>query len=399
MGRVLLLLGIFRLFTSTERGYNNLVAGAAFSSRHFSTNIVLSPETEDGFFDSYKLGAPRVIIGSEEESSNSSRDDDRSRPETAVRMWYHGRSKEMQLQNPKLPPISTGRIGSASWDPEGEKWIKHGVVLDLNHSNRQAFDSAHIGMGSIVVDPRNGGYRMYYHGGNHEETLIQEYMDRKLPQALQEATIRGMKMRIGMATSPDGVVWKRVVDGDDPTGACLVPTDWKTCSSTQNDQEELYCGWPEVVQVSTNRYHMYYTTMLKKSKEKCISLAVSEDGFQWTKQGVCIRPAVKGLDQGGCARCCVVRDAVFDTANREWKDLDQWKLYYEGVAEDGKHRILMAESSNGEKWEKAGIIALDVGADEDWDCAGVSSPHIIRCVVCFVPMNRMDSCGSWIYGY
>ena len=53
-------------------------------------------------------------------------------------------------------------------------------------------------------------------------------------------------------------------------------------------------------------------------------------------------------------------------------------MYYEGVSsQDGKHRILMAESNDGRTWTKTGL-ALDVGEEGAWDCNGVSSPHCIR---------------------
>merc|ERR1712157_647641 len=93
-----------------------------------------------------------------------------------------------------------------------------------------------------------------------EETSISDYIKGDFPD--MEAKIKGMKMRIGVAVSQDGETWGRV-EGDDPTGACMVPYDKNDPEAsamykgmkdeyTGNElidmlEEELYVGWPEVV--------------------------------------------------------------------------------------------------------------------------------------------------------
>ena len=202
----------------------------------------------------------------------------------------------------------------------------------------------------------------------------------KAPDSMQDAKIKGMKMKIGVAVSQDGISWGRV-EGDDPSGACMVPYDPKDPNQESSKMEqELYCGWPEVVvtpEASEKAFTMYYSTMLRDSKEKCIAYAKSEDGFRWFKQGVCLRPDEEELDAGGCARCAVVKDAEFD--GKSWHEKDSWTMYYEGVSKDGKHRIMKAESVNGSTWTKLGL-AFDVGPPGSWDGEGVGSPHIIRYV-------------------
>ena len=146
--------------------------------------------------------------------------------------------------------------------------------------------------------------------------------------------------------------------------------------------EELYCAWPEVAvdlkAGASGEFLMYYSTMLKESKDKAIGLATSPDGFRWTKQGICLRPDSEGLDSAGIARCAVVKDAVFDDDLEQWEELNAWKMYYEGVSPlDNKHRIMVAESQDGRAWKKIGV-ALDVGAEGAWDCGGAGAPHIVR---------------------
>lgn len=149
--------------------------------------------------------------------------------------------------------------------------------------------------------------------------------------------------------------------------------------------EELYCGWPEVtVNLSGKKdesFIMYYSTMLVENKVKCIGVAVSPDGFRWVKKGICLMPDAGTLDDAGCARCCVSRNAVFDEHVLSWSESAGFTMFYEGVSsEDNKHRIMKATSKDGFTWEKAGV-ALDIGADpECWDHGGVGSPHILRYV-------------------
>jgi hypothetical protein len=87
------------------------------------------------------------------------------------------------------------------------------------------------------------------------------------------------------------------------------------------------------------------------------------------------------LDAKGCARCCVVTNAIYDKSTQQWTDVPQsWKMFYEGVSPlDDKHRIFEAESNDLFTWTKRGL-ALDVGEDGAWDAKGVSSPHCIRYV-------------------
>ena len=210
------------------------------------------------------------------------------------------------------------------------------------------------------------------------------------------------------------------MEGDDPTGAIMAPYDksdpnqrWMSAEAGYRDddnsllylEEELYVGWPEVVVhhigddasnvLSVNSFansakgasdkkppafYMYYSTMLKDCKTKAIGCAVSEDGFRWFKRGTCLRPDEEGMDAGGCARCTVIRNANFNGEKSIWEDAPGWTMYYEGVnPEDGKHRVMAAESADGRNWEKLGVV-LDVGNEDEggWDFNGVGSPHMLR---------------------
>ena len=318
------------------------------------------------------------------------------------------RSKELNADK-TLPPLSTGRIGRAT-SRNGLHWVKDtigsrsedipGVSMGLNKESWWGFDTAHCGLGSVLLPMstpavlmEGGVYLKYYFGGSNDMSPISDFItttSSSLPNdsSMKDVTIKGMKMKIGVAVSQDGITWGRV-EGDDPSGACVVPFDKNDRNQQQQQpkdgnnnplEEELYCAWPEVV-VATQKqkaFSMYYSVMLKDNKQKCIALAQSPDGFRWNKEGVCLRPDEQGLDAGGCARACVVQDAEYDGS--KWKELDSWTMYYEGVSkEDNKHRIMRATSEDGKMWTKQGLV-FDVGCSDEWDSEGVGSPHVVRYV-------------------
>ena len=62
-----------------------------------------------------------------------------------------------------------------------------------------------------------------------------------------------------------------------------------------------------------------------------------------------------------------------------WEEEKGWMMFYEGVSsEDGKHRILAAESDDLKTWNKLGLVMNCGESDDAWDARGVGSPHVIR---------------------
>lgn len=341
-----------------------------------ANNVVLEPSYGQAeAFDNLKIGNARVH---RYEAGGDT---------TEYVMWYHGRSTDLDTES--LPPLSSGRIGRAIsrnglvWEKDTECSASEdmgGVSLGLNRESWWGFDTSHCGLGNVLlpmqtpaVVAEGGVYLMYYFGGTNDEYPIVDYMkSTNVPEKMKDAKIQGMQMRIGVALSQDGITWGRV-EGDDPTGACVVP-----------DDDELYCAWPEVIvddKAKTDNFRMYYSTMTSDTKEKAIGFAISQDGFRWEKKGICLRPSPttdteESFDVGGCARCCVVQDAAFEESTATWTTVpESWRMYYEGVDSDNVHRILMAHSSDGKSWKKLGV-ALDVG--DEWDQNGVGSPHCVR---------------------
>jgi hypothetical protein len=353
-----------------------------------SNNVVLAPSRDDpAAFDSFAIGSPRVHRYTREGS-----DDD-----AEYVMWYEGRSVGLPSK------MSTGRIGRAT-SRNGLSWKKDrigsesedmkGVSLGLNKDSWWGFDTAHVGLGNVLLPMSTpavmsdaGVFLMYYHGGSDETTPATDYVQTE--EASSGKKVKGMKTRIGVALSQDGISFGRV-EGDDPTGACIVPFDMadpnqKSDQTNAKLQEELYCAWPEVVlnqpiAGGDANFFMYYSTMTKADKVRCLAQAVSPDGFRWTKTGVCLVPDPEGsYDAGGCERCCVVRDAEYDPTTGSWRELPGWIMYYEGIsAVDGKHRIMEARSKDGAAWTKSGLALAPREEADAWDYAGVRSPHVLR---------------------
>jgi len=112
-------------------------------------NVVLRPSENPEAFDSHKIGAARV--------HRYAKDSDDTEAEYI--MWYHGRTMDFDSEN-KLPPLSTGRIGRAT-SRNGLHWERDevgsasedvtGVALGLNKESWWGFDTAHVGLGQVML--------------------------------------------------------------------------------------------------------------------------------------------------------------------------------------------------------------------------------------------------------
>ena len=233
-----------------------------------NNNVVFRPSADPNAFDSYKIGSARVHRYSEVGS------------DAAYVMWYHGRDADLDASPPHpLPPLSTGRVGRATsrngllWRRDDEGSVdsdKSGTSLGLNVESWYGFDTSHLGLGQVLlpmtspsIRSEGGVYVMYYMGGNHELSDLVSYLpganvdedddDGRTRLVPPDAKLRGMKLRIGAAISQDGITWGRI-EGDDPSGACMVPYDTEDINNVDvsvamDDRtgrryvidEELYC--------------------------------------------------------------------------------------------------------------------------------------------------------------
>jgi len=184
-------------------------------------------------------------------------------------------------------------------------------------------------------------------------------------------TIMGLRMRIGMALSFDGVHWTRF-EGDHHSGALFDV-------GQQGEWDHLFNAWPSVIQHSKNDFRMYYNSFDPSTKRFCIGLARSQDGIKWTKTGKILEGGTgDAFDARGCSRRCVIADP-----NTEGGYL----MYVEGIDSAGRHSIGLYISPDGFKWERTSDKPVLAGSDDEdaWDAGSIGSPWV-------VPINEEGSC-------
>jgi len=108
----------------------------------------------------------------------------------------------------------------------------------------------------------------------------------------------------------DGRNWARI-EGDHHTGALFDvggPGEW----------DAAFIGHPQVVAAGPRDMRMYYHSFDASAGRFKVGLAVSRDGFNWTKQGPVFEGGPAGaFDAAGAAACQVV-SALLHTGNGEW---------------------------------------------------------------------------------
>ena len=281
--------------------------------------------------------------------------------------------------------------------------IEHKDVL-LNYSDK--------------VLTAGGVYTMYYFGGGYDEDDVGRFMGAKEPVG---KNVTGMRLRIGIALSQDGLHWSRL-EGEHPSGCSLD-------LGKAGDFDELMVGWPQVVKHEVEGsersvFRMYYTTIdtstypaaeIQKQTplRYAVGLATSEDGFRWTKLGRTFSGSASSsssssgdksehdasFDAGGVSRRHVIqlskkigisRSSIAAEedgqvlAEGHQSDLDsessssRYTMFYEGVS-GGTHSVGIAKSADGVTWEAMPQPILEPsGNQEDWDGKAVGSPYVVE---------------------
>jgi len=167
------------------------------------------------------------------------------------RMWYSGRDTNF---DPEAIGISTGRVGLAE-STDGITWERLagdeelGSVLDFNTEEWWGYDTVHTMAGDVQIISTDkvrgssavtGGYGvnfMFVSGGDAEEVDMGgvSFGGKTLPEG---TSIKGLRMRIGLALSYDGIHWTRM-EGDHETGAIFDVGE-------DGEFDALMCGWPQV---------------------------------------------------------------------------------------------------------------------------------------------------------
>lgn len=325
-------------------------------------------------------------------------------------MWYSGR----QHGSPAAAGVdvvapSSGSIGVAI-SSDGIHWQRGYDAIEGSRGADAAsdvgrtiapngdwwtFDTCHLAPGDVQVLSNSsvssgvGVYWMFYSGGDFEAVAPPEGMPgaeearRRAAAAGVEGVppgaVEGLRMRPGLAMSQDGRNWARI-EADHHTGALFDV-------GASGEHDELHVNSTQVLAVGPRDMRMYYTCWEPRLLRYVVSMAVSPDGFKWTKKGVVFDPAAAAGGQAdahdalGAASISVVRDV----------DNRQYLMMYEAVAADNRRSVGMAVSKDGTSWKRYGRPVLLPAAAEaeaaggvSWDGGDVGSP-------CAVSM----SAGKW----
>ena len=232
-------------------------------------------------------------------------------------MWYRG-----------VDASNVSRIGLAT-SADGAIWTKDPANPVLDSGDPGGWEEK---INSIVVIKDVATYKMWYAAGDGSATI-----------------------RIGYATSPDGIAWTKH------------PGNPVLDLGTAGTWDEKQVTTPHVIKDGTT-YKMWYTGMDNDSNYG-LGYATSPDGIAWTKYNgnPVLTPGASGAwDHYGVLDPCVLKDG------------STYRMWYFGKPEPSVDSIGYATSSDGIAWTKdANNPVLEPGAEGEWDDIGVAAPSVI----------------------
>jgi predicted GH43/DUF377 family glycosyl hydrolase len=259
------------------------------------------------------------------------------------KVWYAAAGAEAVGDS-----VLRGRIGYAH-SVDGINWTKHGSpspVLDVGDPGQ--WDSRWLDTPAVVRD--DGCYRLYFYGDS----------------------LGAPCSALGLATSPDGVVWTKH-DGNPILSKAEDPLDW----------DGFWIESPAVhYDAQAHSYHMWYTGVgygpgLPHDQSVMIGHATSPDGENWDKEPISEPVLDAGApgswDDGWVATPAVVRIG------------DVFAMWYCGVSiadfvADGEIDTLgvgYAVSPDGIAWTKFDGNPVLSNWDQPADSAGPWAPVVV----------------------
>jgi hypothetical protein len=301
--------------------------------------LVLGPGPE-GSWDSERVSSPQVL----KEADGS------------WKMWYYGRDASFD----RMINLPSGRCGMAV-SKDGIMWdrvrgpLTMGAVLEPVPPGENRFDNAHVGISDTHYD--NGLYWMWYFGG--DQTVI----DMQSPQGVMKA--KGLFMQPGSAISRDGINWVRL---QGPYRGAFLER------GKEGEWDALFCSWPRVLKDDDGTFKMYYHSLNPANFTFTAGMAVSDDGFQWTKKGTILGPGKPGsFDEGGLSCRYVLK-------------IDgKYVMFYEGINASAYYCIGLAVSDDGLTWHKdesgevpgGPVFSHAPKGSGRWDARAVGAPFVV----------------------
>ncbi len=220
--------------------------------------------------------------------------------------------------------------------PKFTKWRKHGeVILDVGAPGE--WDDYRVALPDVLIGRAGGasgrpeGYKMYYSGCD-----------------------RSGRWSIGLATSPDGVKFtKHPANPLLRTGTCAWDEKEVAFSSTLKEGD-TYKMWFGMREGPPNAF--YY-----------LGYAESEDGITWRRRPEPILgPGPRGsVDDRGILRPAVVREG------------NGYRMIYASLDMEWGMQLCLATSPDGLRWEKCENNPIVRPGPAKWDEVRIEDPHLI----------------------
>lgn len=213
------------------------------------------------------------------------------------------------------------------------------------------WDSERVSCPRVLRDPA-GGWLMWYYGRD--------------PEFNRQVTLPSG--RVGLARSEDGISWQRE-PGPLTRGAVFEP------DSDPNQFDSAHVGISDI-QWRDGLYWMWYLGGDLSGPRPGFPLrpgcAISRDGLHWNRVPGPFRGAL--LDAGG--------RGAFDEFMVGWPQVIQWddgswRMYYHTIELGKGYLLAWAESPDGFRWEKRGVI-MEPGPEGRFDDYGVATRHIVK---------------------
>ncbi|KAJ0455110.1 putative glycosyl hydrolase, five-bladed beta-propellor domain superfamily [Helianthus annuus] len=318
---------------------------------------------QEGSWDSFEVGSPLVkrFLSDEEERWY---------------MWYGGRPAGNSVSVSGSIGVAVSSNGIHWERGKGVVQSNSDVGLVLKSSNDWwAFDtngvmpSEILIMSSSKIRASNAVYWLYYTGFSNEKI---ESLDNSLEFRLENPDSCGKNGEFGkirrslpgLAMSQDGRHWARI-EGEHHSGALLD-------LGSEGEWDSMFISSPQVVLHSNGDLRMYYHSFDSEKGQFAIGMARSRDGMRWMKLGKIMGGGRVGdFDEYGVKNPCVVRNK---------KDGGYFMVYEGVDVDGRRSIGLAQSSDGLKDWHRVegGPILKPAQETGCWDDGWVGSPYLVH---------------------